>query len=157
MSFPAGSCQRRSRVLALTKVFSKNFSCGNVSRFYGHSAVGEHKWTTAAVVVTLRSWSIDQWTFWRTAVLTSTKGNSLVTSEQVEAMAQVIWPQANSIAVTRTRPGRTSRGEREPEGFQLSISNDTAGLMAVISAESLDKLKTKLEQRTQKRKWGPIN
>jgi hypothetical protein len=74
----------------------------------------------------------------------------MVTSEQIESMAQVIWPTANNITVSPTRGTRTSRGERSPDGFQLSISNETSGLMAVISAETLSGLKDKLEQRTKK-------
>jgi hypothetical protein len=91
---------------------------------------------------------------WSSSTRTLASQDSLVTNEQIEAMAQVIWPTADSITVTRTK---AARGERGPEGFQLAVSNDAAGLMAVISAETLGGLKDKLEQRSKKKQWGALN
>jgi hypothetical protein len=80
----------------------------------------------------------------------------VVTSQQIEEMAKVIWPQARSIAVTRNHDGRGPRGGSESEGFKLAVSNES-GLVALISAASLDGIKTKLERRSQKKQWGSFD
>jgi hypothetical protein len=80
----------------------------------------------------------------------------VVTSQQIEEMAKAIWPQAKSVAVTRNHEGRSPRGGSESEGFKLAISNE-GGLVALISAPSLDGIKTKLERRSQKKHWGSFD
>jgi hypothetical protein len=80
----------------------------------------------------------------------------LATHEQIEEMAKAIWPQAKSITVTSNRAGRFRTSSPASEGFTLAVTDDS-GLIAAVSAQSLDKLKTKLERRDQKRNWGDFD
>ena len=88
-------------------------------------------------------------------VLTSDIGESLATSEQIVAMAQVIWPAAKTIEVTPYKAGRWSWGSSDvAEGFKLTISAEGGSLVAQIIAGTLDALKAKLDQRSRKKRWG---
>jgi len=79
----------------------------------------------------------------------------LVTSEQVVAMAQVIWPTAKNIQVTPYKADRSSwSGSPIAEGFKLTISAEGGSLVAQIIAGTLDALKAKLDQRSRKKRWG---
>ena len=88
-------------------------------------------------------------------VLTFDIGEILATSEQIVAMAQVIWPAAKSIEVTAYRADRSSwSGSEIAEGFKLTISAEGGSLVAQIIAGTLDALKAKLDQRSRKKRWG---
>ena len=88
-------------------------------------------------------------------VLTSDIGESLATSEQIVAMAHVIWPAAKTIEVTPYKAGRSSWSSSEiSEGFKLTICADGGSLVAQIIAGTLDALKAKLDQRSRKKRWG---
>jgi hypothetical protein len=88
-------------------------------------------------------------------VLISDRGESLATSEQIVAMAQVIWPAAKTIEVTPYKAGRSSWSSSEiAEGFKLTISAEGGSLVAQIIAGTLDALKGKLDQRSRKKRWG---
>jgi hypothetical protein len=88
------------------------------------------------------------------AVLTSDIGDLLVTSEQIVAMSQVIWPSARIIEIKPYKADRWSwSGSSVTEGFTLTISAES-GLIAQLIAGSLDKLKDKLDQRSRKKNWG---
>ena len=77
------------------------------------------------------------------------------TSEQIVAMAQMIWPSAKTIEVKPYKADRWSwSGSEIPEGFKLTISAEGGGLVAQIIAATLDKLKLKLDQRSRKKRWG---
>jgi hypothetical protein len=91
------------------------------------------------------------------AVLTPDIGELLATSEQIVAMAQVIWPSAKTIEVKPYKADRSSwSGSDIAEGFKLTISAEGGSLVAQIVAGTLDKLKTKLDQRFRKKRWGPL-
>jgi hypothetical protein len=77
----------------------------------------------------------------------------VVTSQQVEEIAKAIWPQAKSITVMQNRVGRFPKDSSDADGFKLAVT-DGDGLIALISAQSLDGIKTKLERRSQKKHWG---
>ena len=88
-------------------------------------------------------------------VLTSDIGESLATSEQIVAMAQVIWPAAKTIEVKPYKADRSSwSGSDIAEGFKLTISAEGGSLVAQIIAGTLDALKAKLDQRSRKKRWG---
>ena len=88
-------------------------------------------------------------------VLTSDIGESLATSEQIVAMAQVIWPAAKTIEVKPYRADRSSwSGSEIAEGFKLTISAEGGSLVAQIIAGTLDGLTAKLDQRSRKKRWG---
>jgi hypothetical protein len=88
-------------------------------------------------------------------VLTSGIGEILATSEQIVAMAQVIWPAAKSIEVKPYKADRSSwTGSEIAEGFKLTISAEGGSLVAQIIAGTLDALKAKLDQRSKKKRWG---
>jgi hypothetical protein len=90
-------------------------------------------------------------------VLTSDIGEILTTSEQIVAMAKVIWPAAKTIEVNPYRADRSSwSGSEITEGFRLTISADGGSLVAQIIAGTLDALKTKLDQRSRKKRWGSL-
>jgi hypothetical protein len=79
----------------------------------------------------------------------------LATSEQIVAMAQVIWPVAKTIEVKPFRADRSSwSGSEVSEGFKLTIGDEGGGLIAQIIAGTLDALKDKLDQRSRKKRWG---
>jgi hypothetical protein len=79
----------------------------------------------------------------------------LATSEQIVAMAQVIWPAAKSIKVSPYKADRSAwSGSEIAEGFKLTISAEGGNLVAQIIAGTLDALKGKLDQRSRKRRWG---
>lgn len=87
--------------------------------------------------------------------LASDIGESLATSEQIVAMAQVIWPAAQSIEVTPYKAGRSSWSNSEiAEGFKLTICAQSGSLVAQVIAGNLDALKAKLDQRSRKKRWG---
>ena len=91
------------------------------------------------------------------AVLTSDIGESLATSEQIVAMAQVIWPAAKTIKVTPYEAGRSSWSSSEiAEGSKLTIGAEGGSLVAQIIAGTLDALKAKLDQRSRKKRWGSV-
>ena len=88
-------------------------------------------------------------------VLTSDIGELLATSEQIVAMAQMIWPSAKTIEVKPYTADRSSwSGSDIAEGFKLTISAEGGSLVAQIIAATLDKLKAKLDQRSRKKRWG---
>jgi len=88
-------------------------------------------------------------------VLTSDAGESLATSEQIVAMAKVIWPAAKTVEVKPYRADRSSwSGSEIAEGFKLTISAEGGSLVAQIIAGTLDALKAKLDQRSRKKRWG---
>ena len=78
----------------------------------------------------------------------------MATSEQIVAMAQVIWPTAKSIEVKPYKADRSSwSGLEIAEGFKLTIT-EGGSLVAQIIAGTLDALKAKLDQRSRKKRWG---
>ena len=89
-------------------------------------------------------------------VLTSDIGESLATSEQIVAMSQVIWPAAKTIEVKpyKADPRSSWSGSDVAEGFKLTICVEGGSLVAQIIAETLEGLKTKLDQRSRKRRYG---
>jgi hypothetical protein len=89
-------------------------------------------------------------------VLTSDTGESLATSEQIVAMSQVIWPAATTIEVRpyKADPRSSWSGSDVAEGFKLTICVEDGKLVAQIIAGTLDGLKTKLDQRSRKRRYG---
>ena len=77
----------------------------------------------------------------------------MATSEQIVAMAQVIWPAAKTIEVTPYKADRSSwSGSEITEGFKLTISAESGSLVAQIIAGTLDALKGKLDQRSRKKR-----
>ncbi len=78
----------------------------------------------------------------------------MATSEQIVAMAQVIWPAAKTIEVTPYKADRSSWNSEITEGFKLTISAESGSLVAQIIAGTLDALKGKLDQRSRKKRWG---
>ena len=79
----------------------------------------------------------------------------MATSEQIVAMAQVIWPTAETIEVKPYKADRSSwSGSEIAEGFKLTISAEGGSLVAQIIAGNLDALKAKLDQRSRKKRWG---
>jgi hypothetical protein len=79
----------------------------------------------------------------------------LATSEQIVAMAQVIWPAAKTIEVKPYKADRSSwSGAEISEGFKLTIIAEGGNLVAQIIAGTLDALKAKLDQRSRKKRWG---
>ena len=79
----------------------------------------------------------------------------MATSEQIVAMAQVIWPAAKTIKVSPYKADRSSwSGSEIAEGFKLTISAEGGNLVAQIIAGTLDALKAKLDQRSRKKRWG---
>jgi hypothetical protein len=88
-------------------------------------------------------------------ILTSDIGNLLATSEQIVAMAQVIWPAAKIIEVKPYKADRSSwSGSEIAEGFKLTISAEGGSLVAQVIAGTLDALKAKLDQRSRTKRWG---
>ena len=88
-------------------------------------------------------------------VLISDIGEILATSEQIVAMAQVIWPAAKTIEVKPYKADRSSwSGLEIAEGFKLTICAEGGSLVAQIIAGTLDALKAKLDQRSRKKRWG---
>ena len=88
-------------------------------------------------------------------VLTSDIGELLATSEQIVAMAQVIWPAAKTIEVKPYKADRSTwSGSEIAEGYKLTINAEGGSLVAQIIAGTLDALKTKLDQRSKKKRWG---
>ena len=88
-------------------------------------------------------------------ILTSDIGILLATSEQIVAMAQVIWPTAGTIEVKPYKADRSSwTGSEITEGFKLTISAEGGSLVAQIIAGTLDALKAKLDQRSRAKRWG---
>jgi hypothetical protein len=83
-------------------------------------------------------------------------GIALVTSDEIEQMAKNIWPLASSIAVTQSKARHIPGIGSEPDGYNLAISTD-GDLVALVSARSLDGIKTKLEQRSKKKRWGSFD
>jgi hypothetical protein len=78
----------------------------------------------------------------------------LATSEQIVAMAQVIWPTAETIEIKPYKADRSSwSGSEIAEGFKLTISAE-GSLVAQIIAGTLDALKAKLDQRSRTKRWG---
>jgi hypothetical protein len=79
----------------------------------------------------------------------------LATNEQVVTMAKLIWPAAETIEVKPYKADRSSwSGSEISEGFKLTISAEGGSLVAQITAGTLDALKTKLAQRSRKKRWG---
>jgi len=79
----------------------------------------------------------------------------LATSEQIVAMAQVIWPAAKTIEVQPYKADRSSwSGSEIATGFKLTINAEGGTLVAQIVAATLDELKAKLDQRSRKKRWG---
>jgi len=80
----------------------------------------------------------------------------LATSEQIVAMSQVIWPAAKTIDVKpyKADPRSAWSGSEVAEGFKLTICAEGGSLVAQIVAGTLDGLKTKLDQRSRKRRFG---
>ena len=89
-------------------------------------------------------------------VLSSYKGESLTTIDQIVAMAKIIWPTAKAIEVKpyKADPRSSWSGSDVAEGFKLTIFVEGGSLVAQIIAGSLEGLKTKLEQRSRKRRFG---
>jgi hypothetical protein len=88
-------------------------------------------------------------------VLTSDIGEFLTTIEQIVAMARVIWPSAETIEVKPYKADRSSwSGSEIAEGFKLTINAEGGSLVAQIIAGTLDALKSKLDQRSRKKRWG---
>jgi hypothetical protein len=89
-------------------------------------------------------------------MLPSDTGESLATSDQIVTMAQVIWPAATTIEVKpyKADPRSSWSGSDVAEGFKLTICVEGGTLVAQIVAVTLDGLKTKLDQRSRKRRYG---
>ena len=98
------------------------------------------------------------WDLAAVPVLTSDTGESLATSEQIVAMAQVIWPAAKTIEVKpyKADPRSSWSGSDVAEGFKLTICVEGGSLVAQIIAGTLEGLKTKLDQRSRKRRYGSL-
>lgn len=82
----------------------------------------------------------------------------MATSEQIVVMAQAIWPTAKTIEVKpyKADPRSSWSGSDVAEGFKLTICIDGGNLVAQIIAGTLEGLKTKLDQRSRKRRYGSL-
>jgi hypothetical protein len=117
----------------------------------------QQRWLTVSRLrlLSVRGHMVDGYALAVYPVLTSDIGESLATSEQIVAIAQVIWPAAKTIEVTPYKAGRSSWSSSEvAEGFKLTISAEGGSLVALIIAGTLDALKAKLDQRSRKKRWG---